>query len=119
MPLDPYFDGFGSQVTDPRGYLAFRTVKPGPYRTAHGETRAPHVHFQVTDGSRRLVTQMFFPGEPLNAQDRCLQGCRLPTLLIARAEPADAGPSAFSWRIVLPRRKVSPSSFDTLTESPT
>jgi protocatechuate 3,4-dioxygenase beta subunit len=91
-------------------------VKAGAYRTSLGETRAPHIHFPVTDGARRLVTQMFFPGEALNVQDRCLQSCRHPARLIARAiKPANAL-AQFSWRIVLPRRTPVPLSTHTLNE---
>ena len=117
-PLDSSFDGFGSQITDVRGRLSFKTVKPGPYRTPLGETRAPHIHFQVTDGIRRLVTQMFFPGEPLNVQDRCLQSCRHPAMLIARAiKPASTDVPEFSWQIVLSRRTFVPLSTHALLES--
>lgn len=117
-PLDPCFDGFATQMTDAGGRLCFRTVKPGAYLTPLGETRAPHIHFQVTDGARRLVTQMFFPGEPLNEQDRWLRTCRDPAMLIARAvEPAGQGVPEFSWRIVLSRRTSVPVSSHTLFES--
>jgi protocatechuate 3,4-dioxygenase beta subunit len=117
-PLDSSFDGFGSQITDARGRLLFKTVKPGAYRTPLGETRAPHIHFQVTDGARRLVTQMFLPGEPLNVQDRCLQSCRHPAMLIARAiKPTSADVPEFSWQIVLSRRTLVPLSFHALSES--
>jgi protocatechuate 3,4-dioxygenase, beta subunit len=117
-PLDSSFDGFGSQITDARGRLHFKTVKPGAYRTSLGETRAPHIHFQVTDGARRLVTQMFFPGEALNLQDRCLQPCRHPARLIARTiKPASADVAQFSWRIILPRRTLLPLSTHAFNES--
>ena len=116
-PLDPSFDGFGSQISDARGRLLFKTVKPGAYRTPLGETRTPHIHFQVTDGARRLVTQMFFPGEPLNSQDRCLQSCRHPAMLIARAiKPASADVPEFYWQIVLPRKTLAPLSSHALIE---
>lgn len=116
-PLDSSFDGFGSQLTDALGRFSFKTVKPGTYRTPAGETRAPHVHFQLTDGARRLVTQMFFPGESLNEQDRCLRSCRDPASLIARAAYAANGQlPEFSWQVVLSRRPPLPL-FSTLTES--
>lgn len=117
-PLHSSFDGFGSQITDARGRLFFRTVRPGAYRTTLGETRAPHIHFQVTDGARRLVTQMFFPGEPLNVQDRCLRSCRHPAMLIACAiEPASADVPEFSWQIVMSRRTLVPLSSHATIES--
>ena len=103
-PLDPAFDGFASQVSDCRGMFSFKTIKPGAYRTLLNEWRAPHIHFQVSRGPYRLITQMFFPGEALNAEDRCLQACRRPGMLVAKSiDPAPAGLAGFAWDIVLPR----------------
>ena len=117
-PLDACFDGFAIQITDDQGRLAFKTVKPGAYPTPLGETRAPHIHFQLTDGARRLVTQMFFAGERLNAEDRCLQSCRNPAMLVACATtPAKADLPEFSWQIVLSRRMVVRPTTLTLIES--
>ena len=103
-PLDPAFDGFASQVSDRRGRLSFKTIRPGAYRTLLKEWRAPHIHFQVSRGPYRLITQMFFPGEALNAGDRCLQACRCPEMLVAKSiDPSPAGLAGFAWDIVLPR----------------
>ena len=103
-PLDPAFDGFASQVSDHRGVLTFKTIKPGAYRTPFDEWRAPHIHFQVSRGPFRLITQMFFPGEALNEDDRCLRSCRCPRMLVAKAmDPPPAGMTEFGWDIVLPR----------------
>jgi len=67
-PLDPNFQGYASVTTDPQGRFGFKTVKPGAY--AAGELqRTPHIHFMVTGKSDFLVTQMYFPGEPLNETD--------------------------------------------------
>ena len=102
-PLDPAFDGFASQASDHRGMLMFKTVKPGAYRTHLNEWRAPHIHFQVTSGPFRLVTQMFFPGDPLNGDDRCLRSCRRPEMLVAKTMDSPlAGVAGFAWDIVLP-----------------
>ena len=111
-PVDPCFDGFGSQVSDELGQLSFRTVRPGAYRTPLGDMRAPHIHFQVTDGALRLVTQMFFSGEPLNDEDRFLKTCLNPAMLVARTSvsPGAAVPE-FSWQIVLARRALTPVRF--------
>lgn len=101
--LDPAFDGFASQVTDQSGLLMFKTVKPGPYQTPWSEWRAPHIHFQVTSGPLRLITQMFFPGEPLNDKDRCLHSCRQPKMLVAKAvDPPPTSMAEVEWVIVLP-----------------
>jgi protocatechuate 3,4-dioxygenase beta subunit len=66
---DRNFQGYGAVRAGADGAYRFRTVRPAPYNT--GVTRrTPHIHFRVT-GKRlgELVTQMYFPGEPLNAQD--------------------------------------------------
>ena len=70
-PLDPNFYGFGRLVTDEDGRYRVRTIKPGAYiaRRDISWWRPPHVHFSVVGSGVRLVTQMYFPGEPLNETD--------------------------------------------------
>lgn len=71
-PLDPNFQGFGVQVTDAEGRYRFKTIKPGAYPinpVNPSNVRPPHIHFDVTGTKDRLVTQMYFPHEPLNEQD--------------------------------------------------
>ena len=68
--------------------------------------RAPHIHFQVTAGQRRLVTQMFFDGEALNASDRLLQQVRVPQRLLASVQTLKTGTRVTliaTWDIVLMR----------------
>lgn len=95
-PLDPNFDGFAVLMTDQEGGYSFRTVKPGGYRTPHGDLRPPHIHFLVEFGADRLITQMYFAGEPENATDRWLLASPQPDLLIVSLEEPDAGPSVAS-----------------------
>ena len=81
-------------------------MKPGPYPEPSGTIRTPHIHFDVTHGDYRLVTQMYFPGEPLNAKDLLLSTLpsrhRDPTAAICRPAPAhEPGLTAFEWDIVL------------------
>jgi protocatechuate 3,4-dioxygenase beta subunit len=68
-PLDPNFTGAGRVVTDKKGYYRFITVKPGayPWGNHHNAWRPNHIHFSVFGHSflSRLVTQMYFPGDPL------------------------------------------------------
>src|SRR6478735_3515141 len=68
-PLDPNFTGAGRTVTDKKGYYRFITVKPGayPWGNHHNAWRPNHIHFSVFGHSflSRLVTQMYFPGDPL------------------------------------------------------
>jgi len=70
-PLDPYFYGFGRLLTGDAGDYSLRTIKPGAYiaRPDIGWWRPPHVHFSILGGGVRLVTQMYFPEEPLNEKD--------------------------------------------------
>ncbi|MFL6695214.1 MAG: protocatechuate 3,4-dioxygenase subunit beta [Ramlibacter sp.] len=107
-PIDPYFRGYGVTVTDAQGRYSFRTIQPAGYPVAPGWSRAPHVHFLLTGRHDRHVTQMWFPDEPLNAQDRLLL-LLAPTereRVIARMKeptrdmPADARCAVFD--IVLP-----------------
>jgi protocatechuate 3,4-dioxygenase beta subunit len=73
VPLDPNFEGYGTIVTGEDGRYRFKTIKPGPYPTGvPGWWRPPHIHFQITTSTDRLVTQMYFPGEPLNEKDELL-----------------------------------------------
>lgn len=70
---DPNFQGYATFESDRLGRYAFTSIKPGAYPDdGAGGTRAPHIHFQVTGKVNRLVTQMYFDGEPLNATDRVL-----------------------------------------------
>lgn len=72
-PLDPNFIGAGRAVTDAEGRYQFTTIKPGayPWRNHHNGWRPAHLHFSVFGPSflQRLVTQMYFPGDPLLSLD--------------------------------------------------
>jgi protocatechuate 3,4-dioxygenase, beta subunit len=107
VPLDPNFEGYGVCTTNTDGIYSFKTVKPGAYPAADGSMRPPHIHFQVTAGPNRLVTQMYFPGESLNEVDRLLGSAAHKESLVAKTAPGseDAEPGAvmLTWDIVLPR----------------
>lgn len=60
-----------------------KTVKPGAYPAGPDWTRPPHIHFEVRARFERLVTQMYFPDEPLNERDRLLAAALRPELLVA------------------------------------
>ncbi len=68
-PIDPNFTGAGRTATDANGYYKFITIKPGayPWRNHPNAWRPAHVHFSLFGHSflSRLVTQMYFPGDPL------------------------------------------------------
>ena len=76
-PLDPHFTGAGRCLTDDEGRYHFTTVKPGayPWRNHVNAWRPAHIHFSLfgTAFAQRLVTQMYFPGDPLFAHDPILQ----------------------------------------------
>ncbi len=67
--LDPNFSGAGRTVTDREGRYSFVTIKPGPYPWGNHENawRPAHIHFSLLGRAfaQRLVTQMYFPGDPL------------------------------------------------------
>jgi len=71
-PIDPNFGGCGRTITDDQGYYYFRTVKPGayPWRNWVNNWRPAHIHVSVfgTAFAQRLITQMYFEGDPLIAK---------------------------------------------------
>ena len=68
-PLDPNFTGAGRTMTDAEGRYSFITIRPGayPWRNHHNAWRPAHIHFSLFGQAfiTRLVTQMYFPGDPL------------------------------------------------------
>ena len=85
--IDPNFDGYANVVTDADGRYRFKTVKPGAYPVVPSYSRPPHIHFDVTGKVNRLITQMYFPGEPLNDRDPLLQQSWAKDSLIAKVLP--------------------------------
>jgi protocatechuate 3,4-dioxygenase beta subunit len=77
-PIDPNFTGHGRLMTDADGQYQFRSIKPGAYPVMESDWwwRPPHIHFSIFGPSwmNRFVTQIFFPGEPLNENDLLLNG---------------------------------------------
>jgi protocatechuate 3,4-dioxygenase alpha subunit len=100
-PLTPGFRGFGRVPTDADGRYRFYTIKPGPVADAQGGMQAPHLLVSVFMRGllKRLVTRMYFPDEPRNADDRVLQ--MVPAegrgTLVARPTASDE----LEWNIVL------------------
>ena len=103
-PLDPDFQGYARLLSGKDGSFRFITVKPGAYPAAIG-MRAPHVHFDVQSQSCRLSTQMYFPGEPLNATDPLLSTLSArhlnPALAMAREDNGLRGLTRFHYDMVL------------------
>jgi protocatechuate 3,4-dioxygenase beta subunit len=79
-PLDPNFTGAGRTVTDSEGRYEFVTIKPGPYPWGnhYNAWRPAHIHFSLLGHSfeQRLVTQMYFPGDPLFPYDPIFNSVR-------------------------------------------
>jgi protocatechuate 3,4-dioxygenase beta subunit len=119
-PPDPNFYGAARLVADGEGLVELRTIKPGAYPVpdAGGWWRPPHVHFSVWGRVwlSRLVTQMFFPGEPLNEKDAILNAIRDPQArerCIARLLFADNLPAGnyliYEYQLVVRGRKGAPA----------
>jgi protocatechuate 3,4-dioxygenase beta subunit len=76
-PLDPHFAGIGRMITGDAGVYRFVTVKPGayPWRNHPNAWRPQHIHFSLFGPgfATRLITQMYFPGDPLLALDPMVQ----------------------------------------------
>jgi protocatechuate 3,4-dioxygenase beta subunit len=110
-PLDPNFTGAGRTLTDGDGAYRFVTIKPGayPWRNHHNAWRPAHIHFSLFGRSfvQRLVTQMYFPGDPLCALDPIFNSVRDPgarEALVAAFDPETTEPEwalAYRFDIVL------------------
>jgi protocatechuate 3,4-dioxygenase beta subunit len=117
-PLDPNFTGVGQVVTDGEGAYRFVTIKPGayPWRNTHNAWRPAHLHFSVFGPAfaTRLVTQMYFPGDPLLGSDPIFCSTADPAArerLVAGYEPAlGVAEFALGYRfdIVLRGRAATP-----------
>jgi protocatechuate 3,4-dioxygenase, beta subunit len=116
-PLDPNFDGAGRCMTDSQGWYRFVTIKPGayPWRNHLNAWRPAHIHFSLfgTAFTQRLVTQMYFPGDPLFAQDPIFNSIPDPAArqrLISRFDLDTTEPDwalGFQWDIVLRGRDAT------------
>jgi protocatechuate 3,4-dioxygenase beta subunit len=110
-PLDPNFDGTGRCLTDAEGRWRFVTIKPGayPWRNHHNGWRPAHLHLSLFGPSfgTRLVTQMYFPGDPLLPLDpifNAIPDARARERMVSRFELAITEPGralGYAWDIVL------------------
>ena len=98
-PLDPNFDGCGRAITDAEGCYKFLTIRPGAYPWGNHDNawRPAHIHFSLFGAGllSRLVTQMYFPGDPLLPHDpiyNCIPDEQAKQRLIA----------GFGWEITTP-----------------
>ena len=124
-PLDPNFAGAGRCLTDAEGRYRFVTVKPGAYPWGNHPNawRPAHIHFSLFGRlfAERLVTQMYFPGDPLFEFDPIFNSVRDPRardLLVAKLDldvTEEAGRSATrgtSWSVGAGRGRHRPTSID-------
>jgi protocatechuate 3,4-dioxygenase, beta subunit len=102
-PLDPNFTGAGRTLTGDDGSYSFTTVKPGayPWRNHENAWRPAHIHFSLfgTAFTQRLVTQMYFPGDPLFAHDPILQSVTDESARQALVATYDHGLSRSEWSL--------------------
>jgi protocatechuate 3,4-dioxygenase beta subunit len=109
-PLDPNFTGAGRCLTDAEGRYRFVTIRPGayPWRNSRGAWRPAHIHFSLFGRAfvQRLVTQMYFPGDPLLGHDAILGAVPASARdrLVAALDLPNSVPEwalAYRWDIVL------------------
>jgi protocatechuate 3,4-dioxygenase beta subunit len=102
-PLDPHFAGVGRCLTDRQGGYRFTTVKPGayPWRNHENAWRPAHIHFSLfgTAFTQRLITQMYFPGDPLFPYDPILQSVTDPAARERLVAAYDHGLSTPEWSL--------------------
>ena len=117
-PLDPNFTGAGRALTGQNGEYRFVTIRPGsyPWRNHDNAWRPSHIHFSLFGAAftQRMVTQMYFPGDPLLAFDPIYQSIpdeRARRRLIAGFDLAETQPEwalGFRFDIVLRGREATP-----------
>jgi protocatechuate 3,4-dioxygenase, beta subunit len=102
-PIDPNFFGAGRTLTDAHGRYRFITIKPGeyPWRNHYNAWRPAHIHFSLFGPSfmTRLVTQMYFPGDPLLEYDPMFMSVSDP---LARQRLI----STFEWEHTIPEQAL-------------
>ena len=117
-PLDPNFTGCGRALTDSEGRYRFVSIKPGayPWGNHHNAWRPAHIHFSIFgDGLlSRLVTQMYFPGDPLLPFDpiyNCISDEQAKQRMISSFDWENTSPAyalEFKFDIVLRGREATP-----------
>ncbi len=117
-PLDPNFTGCGRVLTDSDGRYRFMTIKPGsyPWRNHNNAWRPAHLHFSLfgLGLAQRLVTQMYFPGDPLLPYDpmyNCIPDDKARQRLVSTFDWESAIPEfalAYRFDFVLRGREATP-----------
>lgn len=117
-PLDPNFSGLGRAISDSDGRYEFISIKPGayPWGNHYNAWRPQHIHFSLCGRAfaQRLVTQMYFPGDPLFEFDpiyNSVRDERARARMVARFDLDRTKPDwalAYEWDIVLRGRAMTP-----------
>jgi protocatechuate 3,4-dioxygenase beta subunit len=117
-PLDPNFTGAGRALTDAQGHYRFVTIKPGayPWGNHYNAWRPAHIHFSVFGHSflSRIVTQMYFPNDPLFAFDPIFKSVadeKARMRMVSNFDPENTRPDwalAYRFDIVLRGRNATP-----------
>src|SRR5436190_235320 len=98
-PIDPNFTGAGRTRTDKDGHYRFLTIRPGEYpcRNHHDAWRPAHIHFSLFGPAivTRLITQMYFPGDPLLEYDPMF-------MCVADEKARNRLVSVFDWEQTIP-----------------
>ena len=102
-PLDPNFTGCGQAFTDEQGHYQFVTIRPGeyPWRNHYNAWRPAHIHFSLFGPAfaTRLVTQMYFPGDPLLLRDPIFN-------CVADEKARERLISVFDWERTIPEQAL-------------
>lgn len=103
-PLEKGFRGYGRSLTDDAGAFRFRTIKPGPVPGPDGKPQAPHLVVTIFMRGllKQLVTRMYFPDDPANAEDPVLK--LVPAERRATLVAKKKGDGRLEWNIVLQGR---------------
>jgi protocatechuate 3,4-dioxygenase beta subunit len=102
-PLDPNFQGFATLLSGRDGSYRYTTIKPGSYNDGDDSPRPPHVHLDILGRTDRVVTQMLFPGEPLNATDDVVPEWARGRLTATKLADGTSGAMRYQWDIILDR----------------
>jgi len=109
--LDASFQGFGRVTADAEGYFTVETIKPGPVRGLGNTMQAPHIEISIFARGvlKRLVTRLYFAGEPANASDPVLaliEDAERRRTIMATPDASDAGRWLFTVHIGGPNETV-------------
>ena len=102
-PLEPGFKGFGRVATDDDGRFRFASIKPGRVPAPGGGLQAPHLNVTIFMRGmlKQLLTRIYFPGDPANAEDPVLSSVPAARRESLIASPAGDRAGSLRWNVVL------------------